>query len=228
MYYYTYYSYEEFGRGYIGSRQCRVPPEQDVKYFGSFKDKTFKPTQKIILASHYKTREEAIDDEIRIQRFFQVVPNPHFANRSYQTSNKFILEGEIASQIGREKWAKFTPEQRSNIAKKRDQNLTPEQRSQRTKLAWSQVSQEERTRRAKQRSLGLTTEQRRNISRNTIMNLPKERRVNNARKAGLKGGVATSSQRWQCTETGYVSNAGVLTLYQRHRGIDTSKRVRLS
>jgi hypothetical protein len=228
MYYYTYYSYEEFGRGYIGSRQCKVPPEQDVKYFGSFKDKTFKPTQKIILASHYKTREEAIDDEIRIQRFFQVVPNLHFANRSYQTSNKFIVEGEYASKIQREKWAKYTPEQRSQMAKKRDENLTPEQRSQRTKLGWNQTSQEERSKRAKQRSMGLTTEQRRNISRNTMMNLPTERRVNNARKAGLKGGVVTSSQKWQCTETGYVSNAGVLTLYQRKRGIDTSKRIKLS
>jgi hypothetical protein len=228
MYYYTYYSYEEWRRGYIGSRQSKVPPEEDIRYMGSYRDKTFRPTQKIILASHYKTREEAIQDEIILQRFFQVVPNSHFANRSYQTSNKFILEGELASQIGREKWAKFTPEQRSKIAEKRDRNLTPEQRSQRTKKGWSLLSQEERSKRAKQRSLGLTTEERRNISRNTIMNLPTEQRVNNARKAGLKGGVVTSSQKWQCTETGYVSNAGVLTLYQRHRGIDTSKRIKLS
>jgi len=35
-------------------------------------------------------------------------------------------------------------------------------------------------------------------------------------------------QRWQCTETGYISNASGLSQYQNKRGIDTSKRVRLS
>ena len=41
-YYYVYYSYEEYGRGYIGKRECECLPEKDVNYFGSFKDKTFK------------------------------------------------------------------------------------------------------------------------------------------------------------------------------------------
>ena len=48
-YFYVYYSYEEFGRGYIGSRICKCLPEEDIKYFGSYKDKTFNPTEKIIL-----------------------------------------------------------------------------------------------------------------------------------------------------------------------------------
>jgi hypothetical protein len=195
---------------------------------GSYRDKTFKPTQKIILASHYKTREEALADEIILQHFFQVVPNTHFANRSYQTSTKFIVEGELATQIGKEKWAKYTKEERSELIKKWWGEMSPEERSERTRRGWSQISEEERSKRAKQRSLGLTTEQRRNISRNTMMHLPTEQRVKNASKAGLVGGVVTSSQRWQCTETGYVSNAGVLTLYQRRRGIDASKRIRLS
>jgi hypothetical protein len=37
-----------------------------------------------------------------------------------------------------------------------------------------------------------------------------------------------NAQRWQCTETGYISNAGGLSTYQKKRGIDTSKRIRLS
>jgi len=87
-YYYTYYSYEEWGRGYIGSRGCKCLPEEDVKYFGSFADKTFEPTKKIILGI-YETREEAYADEIILQRYYKVVENPHFANRAYQTSSKF-------------------------------------------------------------------------------------------------------------------------------------------
>jgi len=35
-------------------------------------------------------------------------------------------------------------------------------------------------------------------------------------------------QRWECLETGFVTNAGNLTKYQRARGIDTSKRQRIS
>ena len=36
-----------------------------------------------------------------------------------------------------------------------------------------------------------------------------------------------SSQRWQCTVTGYISTPGPLSLYQKKRGIDTSNRIRL-
>ena len=32
-YHYVYYSYEEYGRGYIGSRTCRCLPEEDINYF---------------------------------------------------------------------------------------------------------------------------------------------------------------------------------------------------
>ena len=97
-YYYTYYSYEEWGRGYFGSRGCKCLPEEDVKYFGSFADKTFKPTQKIILKRDYTTREEAYADEIILQRYYKVVENPHFANRSYQTTSKFSVSGTTYSQ----------------------------------------------------------------------------------------------------------------------------------
>jgi hypothetical protein len=68
---------------------------EDIKYFGSFKDKEFKPTQKIILKSDYKTREEAYTDEIILQRFYKITENPHFANRAYQTSTGFSRKGSV-------------------------------------------------------------------------------------------------------------------------------------
>jgi hypothetical protein len=43
-YFYVYYSYEEFGRGYIGKRECKCLPQEDIKYIGSYRDKSFKPT----------------------------------------------------------------------------------------------------------------------------------------------------------------------------------------
>lgn len=100
-YYYTYYSYEEWGRGYIGSRGCKCLPEKDVNYFGSFYDKTFKPTQKIILKDDYATREDAIEAEIILHDFYDVANNPHFANKAKQTSTKFHISKEIAIEQAR-------------------------------------------------------------------------------------------------------------------------------
>lgn len=97
-YHYTYYSYEEYGRGYFGSRSCNCLPEEDIKYFGSFKDKSFKPTKKIILKSDYKTREDAINDEIILHNFYKVDKNLHFANKSKQTSKKFITTDMIGEK----------------------------------------------------------------------------------------------------------------------------------
>jgi hypothetical protein len=100
-YYYTYYSYEEWGRGYIGSRKCKCLPEEDVRYFGSFYDKTFKPTQKIILKDNYATREEVYADEIILHDYYDVANNPHFANQAKQTSTKFYVPLEQAIENGR-------------------------------------------------------------------------------------------------------------------------------
>ena len=102
-YYYTYYSYEEWGRGYFGSRKCNCLPEEDVKYFGSFYDKTFRPTKKIILKDDYATREEAYADEIILHDYYDVANNPHFANQSKQTCTKFSIYGTSHSEETRRK-----------------------------------------------------------------------------------------------------------------------------
>ena len=88
--FYVYYSYEEYGRGYIGKRECKCEPEKDINYFGSFSDKTFKPTQKIILDT-FNTREEVYEAECILHEYYQVDKNPHFANRAKQTSKKFYF-----------------------------------------------------------------------------------------------------------------------------------------
>jgi hypothetical protein len=90
MHFYVYYSYEEYGRGYIGQRQCKCLPEKDVNYFGSFHDKTFKPTQKIILEV-FDNIEDSINAECYLHEFYKVDVNPHFANKSKQTSKKFYF-----------------------------------------------------------------------------------------------------------------------------------------
>ena len=254
---YTYYSYEEFGRGYIGKRSCHCNPEEDVTYFGSYTDETFKPTQKIILET-YDTAEEAIADEIKIQRLFKVVENPHFANKVYQTSTGFRGTSETA----RKGQASRTPEQRSEYSRKGHASRTPEQRSESARMGGIKQGKingilnkelnrgffgmsPEDLKESKIKGAKKVGKDNKELRRG-IFGLSKEEAIKNSKKGGnknkelglgicgmtkdqlIQNGKKTSSQKWQCTETGFISNASNLVRYQRARGIDTSKRIRLS
>ena len=108
---YVYRSYEEGGRNYIGRRTCNCLPEEDTKYFGSFTDKTFTPTGKIILFV-CETLEEAAGIEIELHDFFDVAVNPQFANKAKATSTKFDRTGVIAGPRT-EEWKKAHSERMS-------------------------------------------------------------------------------------------------------------------
>lgn len=82
-YYYVYCSYEQWGRSYIGKRECSCLPEEDTLYFGSFADKSFNPTEKIILAT-FDTVKEVFEAEKALHVFFKVDENPDFANQHIQ------------------------------------------------------------------------------------------------------------------------------------------------
>jgi len=109
---YIYYSYEEFGRGYIGARN-RDPV--DDEYFGSYSESTFEPTEKIVLAE-FETWEEALAAEVELHAFFEVDINPHFANKAKQTSIGFYFDptGRKVTEKEREKNRRsWTPERRA-------------------------------------------------------------------------------------------------------------------
>ena len=109
---YVYYSYEDWGRGYIGSRTCSCLPEQDVKYFGSYTDSTFLPTKKIVLET-FGSKEEALLAEMKLHRFYGVDVNPHFANRSRLTSERFTMQ---FTRSMREKFSKKGERERYKAA----------------------------------------------------------------------------------------------------------------
>jgi general stress protein YciG len=231
-YYYTYYSYEEWGRGYIGSRGCKCLPEEDVRYFGTFKDKTFKPTQKIILKDDYATREEAIVDEIVLQQHYKVVENPHFANKAYQTSTKFsyIPSREEATKNGKRTkelgvgvhgWTKKQMSENGKKAGKIGGKISGKINGKLTYelgIGIFSLTPEQKTENAKKGGK-LTYELGIGIHSQT----PEQRS-----EGGKKGGAISANQKWKCLETGFITNAGNLTKYQRARGIDTSQRVRVS
>ncbi len=60
------------------------------------------------------------------------------------------------------------------------------------------------------------------VMKRGCFSLDKEKRTFVSKNAAKK----TNSQKWECAETGYVSNSGGLSNYQKARGIDTSKNNR--
>lgn len=127
---YTYYSYEEYGRGYIGSRGCKCSIEEDIEYLGSFSDKTFKPTQKIILGV-FETRVEAYEAELLLHNFFKVDVNPHFANRSKLTSSGFTTPKRFSDEEIKQR----LKEQKNNAVKKWQKNNPEKHKKQKKKYA---------------------------------------------------------------------------------------------
>ena len=113
-YFYVYYSYEEFCNGYIGKRECKCLPEEDINYFGSFRDKTFKPTQKIILET-FNSVEDALEAECVLHDFYKIDKNLHFANKAKQTSKKFYYINPSENMIGENNPAK-RPEVRKKLS----------------------------------------------------------------------------------------------------------------
>jgi citrate synthase len=114
MYHYVYYSYEQWGRGYIGVRSSKVPPKEDTKYWGSFLDKTFKPTEKIII-EEFETREEAYGAEVLLHNFYSVQINSHFANRAKATVSGFSMYGRKQSIEQRQKVSKALKGRKRNV-----------------------------------------------------------------------------------------------------------------
>jgi hypothetical protein len=124
---------------------------------------------------------------------------------------------EQRSESSRKARANMTPEQRREIRRKGLESTTPEQRSEWAKRGQAKLTPQQRSERARKANASRTPEERREIARKSMT--PEQRS-----EIGRKG----SNQKWQCTVTGFITNAGNLSKYQRARGIDTSNRVRLS
>jgi hypothetical protein len=81
------------GRKYIGSRSCKCLPAEDTKYFGSYRDKSFKPQEKIILKT-FSSRKEAFKHEIYLHFVLDVAVSNKFANRARVTTTGFTWAGQ--------------------------------------------------------------------------------------------------------------------------------------
>ncbi len=119
--------------------------------------------------------------------------------------------------------------------------LTTEQRKKNSKRmveekrGYHKLSSEEKSHKSKQRAK-IELESKTGMYKNLSANGKRGAEVNRKNGTGLWGitkeqfsenGKRNCSQKWKCTVTGYISNAGALANYQRHRGIDISNRIRI-
>lgn len=103
------------GKNYIGKHSTDNLYDG---YLGSFSDKSFNPDSRIVLGV-FNTSEAAILSEIQWQRALQVVSNPEFVNKSYQTSKKFDTTGIIPHNKGKPR----TEEEKRKISERTKQAL---------------------------------------------------------------------------------------------------------
>lgn len=102
-----------------------------------------------------------------------------------------------------------------SLAQRKKGGLTTLARNREQKTGLHGMSKEELSAAAKKARANTTLEQ----YRKNGLNLSHEERV--------RRGKITTSQKWMCLETGYITTAPALSNYQRKRNIDTSRRKRV-
>lgn len=207
-YHTVYLSYEEgpSGRSYVGKHSTDDPYDD---YFGSFHDSSFLPVGKYIL-SVYKTPKAATQGEIMWQRVLNVVEDPHYINRAYQTSSKFDTTGR-----------KRPPEE-----------TAPGGLAMKGMFFWINGSEQVRAKVSPgegwvRGKLLDTLEGHRGDPTGTFWWFnPKTRKHKRSKVCPgndwvqKREKILINGQLWQCLKTGHVSTAGPLSRYQKARGID--------
>jgi len=92
-------------RKYIGVRTSKIEPLDDlgIKYFSSSKNKDFITNQKnnrseylYEILSIHESRNDAVDEEIRLHELYDVSNNPEFINRASQKNSGFDAKGKVS------------------------------------------------------------------------------------------------------------------------------------
>jgi hypothetical protein len=96
MYHYTYLiQHKTENKRYIGVRTSKVPPTQDITYWGSSKHlpKDIQSTHSKVILQTHSTRERAVQHEILLHEANDVAVNPDYYNKAKQTSTGFDTAG---------------------------------------------------------------------------------------------------------------------------------------
>jgi len=99
---------------YIGVRTCKnCLPKEDIEYMGSSKslNESIQKNGRDVfvkeILSIWKTRKEAVNEEIRLHNKFDVAKNPKFYNKAKQTSTGFDTTGTHLSDKHKKSISRF-------------------------------------------------------------------------------------------------------------------------
>jgi hypothetical protein len=194
-------------RKYVGKHSTDDPYDD---YYGSFHDKTFKPVGKIILG-YYKSPQGATQGEIIWQRSLNVVEDPQYVNRAYQTSKGFDTTGR----------------------EREYEEVAPGGRAMKGLLSWTDGVSEKRSKECPgegwTRGKPLMSDQTKEQIGLTVSDLKWWRKGNETKRSVEcpgdgweegRGEFSANVELCQCTITGHITTPGPLSRWQKARGID--------
>lgn len=97
MIHYTYLLQFTNGQKYIGVRSCKCIPKEDSKYLGSSKYTANLVLESKTILKEFPTRIDAVNHEIYLHNFYDVVKSNLFVNQAKQTTTKFDVSGAYRS-----------------------------------------------------------------------------------------------------------------------------------
>lgn len=245
MFHTVYNSFESLpqGRDYIGKHSTNDPYDD---YLGSYRDDSFDPDTKIVIA-YAKTSQGAVWLEERFQRVFNVVEDSQFANKSYQTSDKFVtgFKGKDHPMYGKKRLDTLERNLNSNPSKNPKAAAKIAEARRRSKGKDSEETRRKKGKTLEDRvkknpnhqsevgtlggrrtmELGVGLFDPANRGKGSRSRSPESKKAN-----GEKTCAILNMQRWRNTNPDfppYESTPAGLSAWQRARGIDKSNRIRV-
>ena len=232
-YYYGVHKEKVFGEEYWGSPytnkwcwELNTQKKQILEFF-EFSDVGWSKAQKVetrIIKQFYNTDNWCLNENCGGNISLEVLRETGIKNGKKQ--GKINFENKIG-------FFALTKEERIEIGKKSGK------KNYQQGIGLAAIPKEKRS------EIGRKVVERNKINKVGIFALTKEQMSENGRKNSIKNkenkvgifGISleerrkicgkVNSQKWKCLETGYITTAGPLTTYQKARGIDTSKRMRI-
>ena len=232
-YYYGVHKEKVFGEEYWGSPYTNkwcwelYTPKKQILEFFEFSDVGWSKAQKVetrIIKQFYNTDNWCLNENCGGNISLEVLRATGIKNGKKQ--GKINFENKIG-------FFAITKEERIEIGKKSGKKNYEQG------IGLAAISKERRS------EISRRVVEKNKINKVGIFALTKEQMSENGRKNAIKNkenkvgifGMSleerrkicgkVNSQKWKCLETGYITTAGPLTTYQKARGIDTSKRMRI-
>jgi hypothetical protein len=250
-YYYGVHKEKKFDEKYFGTPvtnkwcwELYTPKKQILEIF-DYSDEGWKEAQKVekrLIKPFYNSDKWCLNESVAANSSIAVCRKNGLKSKENGVGI-FSLTKDQLRDLGKKRGAEnfknkvgffaLTKEQRSEIGKK------SALKNYRNGIGLVTISQERKS------EIGRKSVEKNKQNKVGIFGLTKEQMSENGRKNGLnhkknKTGFFKMSleekrevckkinnQKWKCLETGYITTPGPLTRYQKSRGIDVSKRVRI-